>query len=156
MAWTPANPFGTLRTPGFPVILSESGDVVVNRLCLTLGICGLAFMFWAGSARANDWSLPSLNPFGSAPPKRSNEPSTWTKMSNGTKNFFSKTYDVLTPWDTEAEKVQAKQKSRNARPLSNTGRAAPEKKSFLTSWWATEEKPKQPKTVSEWLSQPRP
>jgi len=77
-------------------------------------------------------------------------------MSNGTKSFFSKTYDVLTPWDTEAEKARSNQKSRTSRPLSNTGRATPEKKSFLTSWWAPEEEPQKPRTVSEWLSQPRP
>jgi hypothetical protein len=127
----------------------------VNRTHFTLGICGLVVLSVVTSARANDWSLSSLNPFSSPPPKRSNEPSTWTKMSQGTKNFFSRTYDVLTPWETEAEKSRA-QRSRSTRPLTNTRKTSSENTSFFSGWWGAEEKPQQPRTVSEWLKQPRP
>lgn len=160
-----------------------NGGSAVNRARLTLGICCLLCTVLANSAAAEDhWKLPNLNPFkksekrttstsqnglklsklgttpnsGLSSRKRSNEPSTWSKVTQGTKGFFSKTYDVLTPWDTEAEKAQAR-KARSPALFSNTGsNKKPEKKAFLTGWLHDEEEPRQPQTVSEWLAQPRP
>ena len=122
----------------------------MNRTWLMLGICGLVVLMLVGSVRANDWSLPNLNPFHSTTPKRSNQPSTWTKMSQNTKNFFSRTYDVLTPWDTDAEKARDQRSKRNSGKSGNQG------KSMFGSWWNVEEEPQKPQTVSEWLKQPRP
>jgi hypothetical protein len=103
-----------------------------------------------GPVRGSEWSLPNLNPFRATASKRSNQPSTWTKMSRNTKTFFSRTYDVLTPWDTDAEKARSPKSTRNASKSDNQG------KSLFSSWWSAEEEPKKPQTVSEWLKQPRP
>ena len=122
----------------------------MNRTWLTFGICGLVVLMLVGPVQGSDWSLPNLNPFRATTPKRSNQPSTWTKMSRSTKNFFSRTYDVLTPWDTDAEKARTQKSSRNSTKSSEQG------KSLFSSWWSVEEEPKKPQTVSEWLKQPRP
>ena len=150
---------------------------------LTLSIFCLVCTVIVTSVTAEEqWKLPNLNPFnksekpargadqggskiptldlssgfGAPTRKRSSEPSTWTKVTQGTKSFFSKSYDVLTPWDTKAEKARA-QRARSPLQFSNTGRQKKEKKSFLTSWLPEkEEERRQPQTVSEWLAQPRP
>jgi hypothetical protein len=122
----------------------------VNRTWLTLGICGLVVLMLVGPVRGSEWSLPNLNPFRATESKRSNQPSAWTKMSRNTKNFFSRTYDVLTPWDTDAEKARDRKSTRNSSKSNN------QEKSLFSSWWSAEEEPKRPQTVSEWLKQPRP
>ena len=128
----------------------------------------------------SNWKLPNLNPFSkksdtAAPPKkssrlkmpnllpswgekksrRSSEPSTWNKFSNGTKSFVGKTTDVLTPWDTAAEK-KAKRSSNNQRLSFNKPARKEEKKSFFASWLPEKEEPKRPRSVAEFLKQPRP
>jgi hypothetical protein len=122
----------------------------VNRAWLPWGICGLVVLMLVGPVRGSDWSLPNLNPFSSTTPKRSNQPSTWSKMSRNTKTFFSRTYDALTPWDTDAEKARAQKASRNS------GKSNNQSKSPFSSLWSAEEEPKKPQTVSDWLKQPRP
>jgi hypothetical protein len=127
----------------------------VNRTWLTLGICGLVVLLVGGSVQASDWGLPNLNPFSSPASKRSNQPSMWTKMSRGTKDFFSRTYDVLTPWETDAQKARS-QNSRSSGFSANSGKSSSQSRSPFGNWWRTEEPPNQPQTVSEWLKQPRP
>ena len=50
-------------------------------------------------------SLPKWSLSGSDTDRRSapKEPSTWDKLNSGTKSFFSKTADFLTPWDNDPE-----------------------------------------------------
>lgn len=140
------------------------------------GLCCLAFAAGPVGA-AEGWEMPSLNPFrsssaaapaaaqddggfklpkldlkpGSEKPARarSTEPSAWSKMTTGTKDFFGKSYDVLTPWDTEAEKAKSRREA-------SMGRKKVPKKSFLTSWMSDDPPPQKPKTVSQFLAQPRP
>ncbi len=132
----------------------------------------------AGLAHAdNSWSLSKLNPFKKKPtadararasvsdevtqrkgfprmtmptwasrsrtPERRKEPSTMDKISQGTKDLFGKTKNVLMPWSSDSKKKKSRAK-------------ASEKPSFLTSWLPQKETPKRPKTVNDFLKQPRP
>jgi len=68
------------------------------------------------------------------------EPSTFAKMTQGTKDFFGKTTQVLMPW----------------RGKPKHGKSTLDKtKSFFTSWLPKKEK-KPPQTIPEFLGRPRP
>lgn len=131
-------------------IPSASGGFSVNRPWSNLLIGSLVVLMLVGTAQASDWNLPNLNPFQTSNTKRPSQPSVWNRMTNGTKNFFARTYDVLTPWETEAQKNRA-QSSR-----SSGGKSGSQRNPMFRSWWAAEEEPRQPQTVSDWLKQPRP
>jgi hypothetical protein len=88
--------------------------------------------------KSSGFTMPNLIPSWGKPSKRpSSEPSTWTKFNTGTKQFFAKTKDVLTPWDDS--------------PATKK-----EKKSFFTGWLTEKEEVQKPRSVSEFLAQPRP
>lgn len=103
----------------------------------------------------------SLWPFGSKPagntrpvstgrsvPRRA-EPSMTTKVTQGTKNFFSKTYDVLTPWDNN-----------DPPPPPRYGASKPkQKKGFdwdVLNLFGDDEPEQEITSVNEWLALPRP
>ena len=152
----------------------------MSRIRFVLPTLCVAFLLVTLTARAEStWKLPDLNPFNNAPKsktakkstslfklpelswpgkgggKRSstNKPSTWNRVSNGTKNFFSKTKEVLTPWDNSSKKT-GNSSIRNR--FGMTTKKKEKSSSFFTGWLTKEEEPKRARTVSEWLSQPRP
>ena len=147
----------------------------VRRMALV--VCCIVPFLLVGNLHAEDgWKLPNLNPFKKGTttsksssalelpklglpmvkPKSSNKPSGLSKVAKGTKDFFAKSYDVLTPWDTEAEKAQDRREN-SPMLFSNTGTSQKkEEKSMFASWFVQEEEPAKPRTVSEWLAQPRP
>ncbi len=90
-------------------------------------------------------SMPNWNTKSPAP-KRRTEPSTFAKIGQGTKDFFGKTKDVLTPWSKSSKKKSS----------SSQGRSA-SKSSFFTSWLPHKKEPKKDsRTVKDFLAQPRP
>ncbi len=95
-----------------------------------------------GRPAHSSWmSLP--RPSLSNQPTKRHEPSTFEKMSNGTKAFFTKTKNVLMPWSKSAKKTSA-----------HSSRA---KKSFFSSWLPHKKKEDTgPKTVGDFLAQQRP
>lgn len=103
-------------------------------------------------------SLPSMS--GS---KKSNEPSTWQKMSSSTKGFFNKTADVLNPFD-DANDAAAKRSVTGSNTVfsqASARRGRTKKKSggmsLLPTWpFGGEEKPQEPETVNSFLARPRP
>ena len=120
-----------------------------------------------GPSRADDaWSLSKLNPFKkkATPATRvraslddrmaesrmrtatsqRQEPSTWAKMNQGTKDLFGKTKSVLMPWTNK------KKSSSSSRQKSE------QKTSILTSWLPKKAEPERPKSVKEFLGRPRP
>jgi hypothetical protein len=118
------------------------------------------------SARASDskgggWKMPRLWPEKKgqqvAERRPTGAPTALQKMNAGTKQFFSETAD--------AQSLQRRED--NAPPAKVTGSSSmfrqaskkPETKStsFLPSWpWGAKEEEKKPKTVSEFLMQPKP
>lgn len=80
-------------------------------------------------------------------------------MTSSTKNFFTKTADVLTPWDNKPASPPRSVTGSNSVFTNNGNRssATQEKRGSIlpASWWSNEKK-EQPKSVSEFLSQPRP
>lgn len=97
-------------------------------------------------------SLPSFTTKRTSAARRSapsHSPSMWDKMTQGTKDFFSKTYDVLTPWDNH--------KSAPAKPPTQLGGTSRPSKSKGSSWfsWPKSDEPKEPRTVNEFIAQPR-
>lgn len=69
------------------------------------------------------------------------EPSTLAKLNEGTKDLFGKTKEVLMPWSSSPKK-----KSRSTKKSSFS----------LTSWLTKKEEPKRPRTVKDFIGQPRP
>jgi hypothetical protein len=92
--------------------------------------------------------------FGERPP---GQPSAMQKLGQGTKNFFSKTADVLTPWDNDEKPAP---RSRTATGVRRTYNGSPgaveEKKTSLFSSWFKKDEPETPKTVNGFLANPRP
>ena len=76
-------------------------------------------------------------------------------MTNGTQNFLSKTADTLTPWDNKKPAPPPKITGSNSIFTHNT---ANDKKSDAApaSWWSGEKSHESPKTVNDFLAQPRP
>ena len=109
-------------------------------------------------------SLPSWTTTERAMPRermhQPEEPSTWSKVTGGTKDLFSKTKQTLMPWtqnDEEATVRRPVPPRRTAPKASNRTKAHPasnEKKSFF-SWFSSKEEEKQPTTVNDFLAQPR-
>jgi hypothetical protein len=147
----------------------------LNRTRLILAFCCPLFGLSADLSRADElWSLSPFAPLECAQQDwqpggfvlptldateqpgvihRGQAPgaSPWARFTQGTKNFFSRTYDVLTPWETENEKARARRQAVNHR--SSGKKPQP---SFWSGWFGGQEEPPQPRTVSEWLAQPRP
>jgi hypothetical protein len=112
----------------------------------------------AESEKSSRFKMPTLLPsFGEKSNRRSSEPSTWNKLTTGTKEFLGKTADVLTPWDTAAEKKARNSSVSDRFPSRNYREKEVEKKeSIFTSWLPEKKEPERPRSVSEFLKQPRP
>jgi hypothetical protein len=106
------------------------------------------------------WKWPSLWTESSTttmPRAKPAGPSTLQKMNATTKSFFSKTADALNPWDDGPEPEPKLTGSRGFRRASGANEEPTS--SFLPSWsWlgGGEEEEKKPKTVNDFLMQPRP
>jgi hypothetical protein len=117
------------------------------------------------SARATDssggWKMPKLWPSGSTTAQRKPAgPSTWQKMTTGTKNLVSQTADTLNPFNDANDKVEAPAitgSNTMFSQASSSRKPAEKSKSFLPSWLGGEpEEEYRPKTVNEFLLQPKP
>ena len=119
------------------------------------------------SARATDsssgWKFPRLWPGKSATAQRKPAaPSTWQKMTSGTKNLISQTADTLNPFnDANDHAPEPTITGRNSMfsQASSTRKPEETSKSFLPSWQSSEEKqPTREKSgdVKEFLALPRP
>jgi hypothetical protein len=111
-----------------------------------------------GGPPTSGWKMPKLLPQASAPKRRTKkQPSTLSKMTSGTKNFFSKTADALNPWD---DKPQEQPKITGSNSIfSQQKKAAREEDKgsgiLPASWWSAD-KDARPKSVNDFLAQPRP
>jgi hypothetical protein len=142
----------------------------------------------AGTARAEGWKMPSLNPFKkkdshpahlritddesknsswwkpkvpSVPSMSSRKaaatpagPSTWTKVSGGTKSAWTKTKDALNPFDDEKDKPKSVTGYHSPFSQASARKKSESKSSWWPSWGAEPEK--KSKTVQDFLGQPRP
>ena len=92
-------------------------------------------------------SLPSWGTKSRAP-ARPSEPSTLSKLNQGTKDFFGKSKDVLMPWSKSSKKPTARPASVK-KPVAKTP--------WYKSWIPQKKKPeKKPLSVSEFIGQDRP
>ena len=126
---------------------------------ILVGACLLLLSATLSMADDQPSTLSKLNPFSKAAstkPKtngrKAASPSTWDKVSSGTKNALTKTNETINPW---AKKSSPTTKRTGSQQPGNQLKPA-EKKSFLGSMWPAKEEPKKPKTVSVFLAQPRP
>ena len=118
------------------------------------------------TAADDGWGLPNLNPFNSKDTKskskstskssKSKTPSTWTSVKNGTSNAMTKTKQTLMPWSKPATPTRTSVGSKSkTTPTKKTG-GRPEEKSWYEFWKSEPEPKRGPKTVQEFLDQPRP
>jgi hypothetical protein len=166
----------------FTELLIVDGGADVKRAQFALTVFFMLAFAAVSAAAESGWKFPNLNPFSSekssssakpAPkksssglkwpfsgeseqkPKKPSEPSTWDKVSTGTKEFFGKTKDTLMPWTKSDQKAGHDSVAKRYNVKKSAKK--PEKKSFFTGWLSgEEEKPEKPKSVSEFLAQPRP
>jgi hypothetical protein len=109
------------------------------------------------------WKMPNLLPKSSGMPKssaakrKSNQPGTLTKMTQGTQRFFSKTADVLNPFDDKPAE-QPKITGSNSIFTQQRKSAEAKKDSSVSpaSWFGGEKDDGKDKSVNDFLSRPRP
>lgn len=158
----------------------------MKNLKVPMIVACICIVFAVGSSPAG-LRLPNLNPFAkkkeeeptnvrfrepksksflpriSLFPKRDpNKPSTLEKINNGTKEFFAKTIDVLTPWNNNKDMPPERPNFTGSRGSYAGGTRfpsqvpEPKKKNFLqrlVSWDSDEDEPIE--DVNDFLSQPR-
>ena len=125
---------------------------------ILVGTCLVLLLATFAGAAEEGWSLSKLNPFSQStttkkktPQVRKTQPSTLDKVTSGTKNALAKTNQAINPW---AKKSTSSSKRTSTQQAANRSKSA-EKKSMF-NWFGKAEEPKQPKTVSEFISQPKP
>lgn len=135
-----------------------------------------------GRGQEGGWKLPNLNPFSqkakpptstrvnnasssgwqwpklwsaSTPKKtKSNQPSAWRSMTAGAKSMASKTADALNPW-SEPEKPATAPTGLNT-GLGRSPAAKPDAgNAKAPAGWIWQSKSDEPKTVNDFLAQPR-
>jgi hypothetical protein len=151
---------------------------------MELMLIALVWLASAGLADAEGWQMPSLNPFkkkdshpahlritddksqsnwwnpklpspsSSKPQASTSQPSTWNKMTRGTKAAWSKTTDALNPFDDKNDKPKSVTGYNTHFSQASARKKTEKKSSWWPSWGAKEEK--RPKTVEDFLSQERP
>lgn len=112
------------------------------------------------SAKANDepgfnWKFWQAKE--SAPKTRSNQPSTWQKMTNGTKNMVAKTKDTLNPWKSTESPSKKPPTGINSFASSKKPKKKP---GFFEGWGAESEaeirKKKSLETVQDFIARDSP
>jgi hypothetical protein len=112
-------------------------------------------------SQSSSWKLPSLWQTTKGPVrskiKPASQPSTLSKMTTGTQQMLSKTADALTPWDNKKPAPPPKITGSNSVFTHNSSKPKNKDSSGVApaSWWSTD-KTDSPKSVNEFLSQPRP
>ena len=113
------------------------------------------------NAATSGWKVPKLWPStggtaASRPkPRGASQPTTWSRMTSGTQQFFSKTADTLTPWDNKKPAPSPTITGSNSFFTHNKPKDKKSGDIAPASWWSTE-KNDAPKSVNEFLSRPRP
>jgi hypothetical protein len=103
------------------------------------------------------FKLPSLKlpKFGGGP-KPPGQPTAMQRFGAGTKSFFSKTADALTPWDNDKPETPQVRSTGVKRTYNGSPNAAPAQKKGLFSWFTKDDEPERPRTVNDFIAQPRP
>lgn len=136
-----------------------------RKTILTTAILAIALAA-ANSAQA---AWPNLNPFSTqksssnnswwpSSKSTSNQPSTLTKISNGTKSMMKKTGDALNPtkWGTTTANDTPQQTLRKSMTPSRTASKAAKSETSWWSPWPAEKADDRPQTVADFLKQKRP
>ena len=115
----------------------------------------------AANPATSGWKIPKLWPQSAArPKKRSNQTSTWSRMTSGTTTFFSKTADALTPWDNNqpASPPPKLTGSNSIFTQSGATKGNSQKSNSVApaSWWGADKGDQPDKSVNDFLSRPRP
>src|SRR5262245_49432927 len=94
-------------------------------------------------APTSGWHMPKLWTKSAAPKRKTNQPSTWSKMTGGTQKFFTKTADALTPWDNKKPAAPPPKITGSNSIFSQSQAAKKQSQSSSVqpaSWWSTESK----------------
>ena len=97
-------------------------------------------------------SLPSMSSRKSA--AKPAKPSTWSKVSGGTKTAWTKTKDVLNPFDDKQDKPKSVTGYGSPFSQASTRKKAEGKSSWWPSWGGEPEK--KSRTVQDFIGQPMP
>lgn len=147
-----------LLAAGFPSRAnSEDGGWKMPNLNPFSGSSG------TGSPPTSGWKMPKMWPSTRqstasirAKKRQANQPSTLSRMSTGTQQFFSKTADALTPWDNKKPSPPPKITGSNSVFSQSTKKSAKSEVAPASWWGGSEKKADSPKSVNDFLSMPRP
>jgi hypothetical protein len=131
------NPFSTSKTPPRSAV-GNQGDS--------------GWGWWPGNQQQKSTSLWPTRPQGNPSIWPQNSQSTWTRMTNGTKQAFAKTADFLNPFDDANDRP-------SYNPTGSQGiKSSSPKTADKTPWYAPfpNPEPERPKTVTDFLKQTRP
>jgi hypothetical protein len=116
----------------------------------------------ASTAKSSGWQWPKLWTGATTAKAKTRQPSAAQKVTNSTKQFFSKTADALNPWDDAKDQQASAPKPPTGKNVFSQASASKSKNekstSLIPSWpWGDKEKPQEerPKTVTDFLAQPR-
>jgi hypothetical protein len=113
----------------------------------------------AANPPTSGWHMPKLLPGNTTTKKKPNPPSAWQKMNSSTQSFFSKTAGALNPWDDKKTPAPAQKITGSNTAFTHNNAAKPETKSgsiLPAAWWSGDKKDQSPKSVNDFLAQPRP
>jgi hypothetical protein len=169
-----------------PRILKEYADMMKNLLAILLGLSiGAAplvasaeggfqnpFSFKrnkkaptaarAKNTNAGGWGMPRLWPWGGNETAQQQPagPTTWQKMTSGTKNIINTTADTLNPFNDANDNPPEPGLTGSNTMFSqaaNSRKPEEKSKSFLPSWLGgAKEEEQRPSTVNEFLLQEKP
>lgn len=113
---------------------------------------------WNPLTWGNAWSSGKSTNSGRAIKRNTKPaPSTWDKMTSGTKSFASSTKQTLMPWSKSAKTPTTPitgSRSVAAKPAKNDKSSGGS--SWLPSWLTPEPEKPEPVTVSDWVGKSRP
>jgi len=119
----------------------------------------------ASHAPTSGWHMPKLWQTTKTPvrpkTKAASQQSTLSRMTTNTQQFFAKTADTLTPWDNKKPAPPPKITGSNSiftqqNKLADKKSTSKESSGIAPASWWSGEKSDSPKSVNDFLSQPRP
>jgi hypothetical protein len=130
-------------------MLARTGRILLLAAAMVLStsarpaVC-LAWSLWPFGSESKTEAKPKRPP----PRAAKKPPSTWNKVTTGTKNFCGKVGNALTFNKSPPKKPPAPQYAVPRMPAMTPKKE--ESKSWLGSW-LTPAEPKKPRTVGEWM-----
>jgi len=126
---------------------------MIRRMRILAWLLAGALMFSAPYETRAEWYNPLS--WTSSSKKSSNKEGTFSKVTNGTKDFFNKTADYLNPFNDANDKPK-KKKTRFGGSTFRSSKKQEEPSAWDIGSWFTSDEPGTAQTVSDFMDMDRP